>query len=44
MKVDERMHTEMVNSIRTYHNDSKVMEAWDAVQKNVCSLYPKNCT
>lgn len=34
-QVDERMHTEMVNSIRTYHNDSKVTEAWDAVQKNV---------
>lgn len=34
-QVDERMHTEMVTSIKLYKDDSKVTDAWDAVQRNV---------
>lgn len=34
-EVDERMHTEMVNSVKTYKEDSKVTDAWDSVQRNV---------
>ena len=41
-EVDERMHTEMVNSVKTYKEDSKVTDAWDSVQRNV-SVYT-SCT
>lgn len=34
-EVDERMHTEMVNSVKSYKEDSKVTDAWDSVQRNV---------
>lgn len=34
-EVDERMHTEMVASIKSYKEDSKVTDAWDSVQRNV---------
>ena len=37
-EVDERMHTEMVNSVKSYKEDSKVTDAWDSVQRNVSSL------
>lgn len=34
-EVDERMHTEMVESVTSYRKDKKVTDAWDAVQRNV---------
>ncbi|XP_053200947.1 CD151 antigen-like isoform X1 [Panonychus citri] len=41
-EVDERMHSEMVMTIRLYGNDSKVTESWDAVQRNFncCGVIP----
>ena len=38
-EVDERMHTEMVNSVKSYKEDSKVTDAWDSVQRNVSLNY-----
>lgn len=34
-EVDERMHTQMVDSVKLYREDDKVTDAWDSVQKNV---------
>lgn len=44
-EVDERMHTEMVNSVKSYKEDSRVTDAWDSVQRNVSSswLVMLNC-
>jgi len=39
IQVDERMHSEMVMTIKLYGNDSKVTDSWDAVQTNVNLFY-----
>ncbi|RWS30207.1 Tetraspanin-11-like protein [Leptotrombidium deliense] len=33
-EVDDRMHSEMVTTIKLYKNDTAITDAWDAVQKN----------
>ncbi|RWS03895.1 tetraspanin-11-like protein [Dinothrombium tinctorium] len=39
-EVDERMHSEMVTTVRSYGNDTSITDAWDAVQKtfNCCGI------
>ena len=39
-EVDERMHTEMVGSVKSYKEDSTVTGAWDSVQRNVSFFSP----
>jgi tetraspanin-11 len=39
-EVDEKMHSEMLNTIQVYGDDAKVTEAWDAVQRNVIMFAP----
>lgn len=34
-EVDQKMHDELVVSVKLYKEDNRVTEAWDAVQKNV---------
>ncbi|XP_015787896.1 CD151 antigen [Tetranychus urticae] len=41
-EVDERMHSEMIMTVKLYGNDTKVTESWDAVHRNFncCGVIP----